>query len=187
MNFYDKKENIEKYRKFSDAYDGADLIGALERFLPRESTLLELGMGPGKDFDLLKTIYNVTGSDNAVQFIDLNREKYEEADLLLLDARSLETDRTFDGIYSNKVLVHLTRQELCDSLARQHELLNDNGLVMHSFWYGNKEEVYDGLRLAFYTESQLEALFEECFEVIDIGRHQKVLKDDSVYVLARKK
>jgi cyclopropane fatty-acyl-phospholipid synthase-like methyltransferase len=187
MNFYDKKENIEKYCSFSDAYDGAELIGVLERFLPRGSTLLELGMGPGKDFGLLKTIYNVTGSDNSAQFIDLNREQYKEADLLLLDARSLETDRTFDGIFSNKVLVHLTRQELCDSLARQHELLNDNGLILHSFWYGNKEEVYDGLRLAFYTESQLRTLFEECFEIIEIERHQKVAENDSLYVLARKK
>jgi len=187
MSFYDKKENIDKYSKFAGAYDGADLIEILERYLPDGSTLLELGMGPGKDFDLLSKKYNVTGSDSSARFLDLNREKYAEADLLLLDARSLDTDRTFDCIYSNKVLVHLIWQELRDSVARQPEILNNNGLVIHSFWYGSKEDVYDDLMTAFHTESQLRTLFEEFFEIIDVKRHTKVIENDSVYVLARKK
>ena len=33
------------------------------------STLLELGMGPGKDLDLLKKTYSVTGSDSSKIFV----------------------------------------------------------------------------------------------------------------------
>ena len=72
------------------------------------------------------------------------------------------------------------------SLARQHEVLNDSGLLLHSFWHGSKEEDYEGLRIVFHTERDLTALFEPTFEILDIGRHAKMTKDDSVYVLARK-
>lgn len=187
MGFYDKKENIENYIRFTPSHDGSVLVRVLEKNLPAGSTVLELGIGPGKDFDLLEKSYNVTGSDSSKEFLDWNRKRNERADLMLLDARSLETDRHFDCIYSNKVLIHLTRQELVDSLNRQHEILNENGLLMHSFWHGSKEEEYFGLRINFYTEQELIDLFDDLFDVLDIHRHAKMAADDSVYVLARKK
>jgi cyclopropane fatty-acyl-phospholipid synthase-like methyltransferase len=103
-----------------------------------------------------------------------------------LDARTLTTDRTFDCIYSNKVLIHLTRQELEQSLARQHEILNENGLLLHSFWHGDKEDIFADLRITYYTEQQLLELMNDSYEVLEIKRHAKMTEGDSVYVLARK-
>lgn len=38
----------------AEGYDGEELIKILKEYLPEKSTLLELGMGPGKDLDILK-------------------------------------------------------------------------------------------------------------------------------------
>ena len=185
MGFYDKKENIDNYAKFIPTKDGAELVNVLKGHLPKGSSTLELGIGPGKDFELLANDYDVTGSDKSLAFLDKYRDKNPKAELLHLDARTLDTDKTFDCIFSNKVLIHLTKDELVQSLARQYEILNDGGLLMHSFWHGDKEDLYDDLRITYYTEQQLLDMLDESYEVVEIKRHAKMTEGDSVYVLAR--
>ncbi|MCH9659234.1 class I SAM-dependent methyltransferase [archaeon] len=105
----------------AEGYDGAELIKILQKYLPKSSTVLEIGIGPGKDMDILKKSYTVTGSDNSQIFLDKYKEKYQNVDLLPLDAVTTKTDRKFDCIYSNKVLHHLTKKYLRESLQRQKE------------------------------------------------------------------
>ncbi|HIA66871.1 TPA: class I SAM-dependent methyltransferase [Candidatus Poribacteria bacterium] len=81
--------------------------------------------------------------------LQLYREKQPEADLLKLDATTIETDRSFDCIYSNKVLHHLSKSDLRYSFTCQQQLLTDGGLLMHSFWYSDKEEESYGFRLLY--------------------------------------
>ena len=61
MDFYDSKGNVEAYIEMAEGYDGRDLISVLQRYLASDSTVLELGMGPGKDIALLGEFYRVTG------------------------------------------------------------------------------------------------------------------------------
>lgn len=185
MGFYDKEENIESYSKFTPTHDGAELIRVLRRYLDEDSTVLELGIGPGKDFERLSKNYTVTGSDHSPVFLDRYRRQNPRAELIQLDARTLDTDKTFDCIYSNKVLIHLTRDELRLSLLRQRELLNANGLLLHSFWHGDKEDVYADLRITYYTEQQIRDVMKNSFEILEINKHAKMTEGDSVYVLAR--
>jgi cyclopropane fatty-acyl-phospholipid synthase-like methyltransferase len=185
MDFYDKAENIESYSNFVPAYDGAELVGVLASRLDKGATVLELGIGPGHDFERLAENYRVTGSDNSRIFLDRYREKNPKAELMQLDARTLETNKKFDCIYSNKVLIHLTHAELSDSFVRQKERLNPNGLILHSFWHGDKEEVYNDLRITYYTEQLLQALLPEEFEILEIRKHAKMTEGDSIYILAR--
>ena len=187
MGFYDSEDNVNAYLAMAEGYDGADLIAVLKRYLPAGSTVLELGMGPGKDLDLLRAAaYTVTGSDTSEVFLDRYRALHPDAELLLLDAKHLDTARTFDCIYSNKVLHHFTRAELEASLRRQHAVLNDAGLLMHSFWYGTGEETMHGLRFTYYTEATLREVLGEGFEVLALERYQEMEEGDSLYLLARK-
>lgn len=185
MEFYDKEENIESYANFVPAYDGAELVAVLESRLDKGATVLELGIGPGHDLERLAGNYKVTGSDNSRVFLDRYREKNPDAELMQLDARTLETDKKFDCIYSNKVLIHLTHAELRDSFLRQKERLHPNGLILHSFWHGDKEDVYNGLRITYYTEQVLRTLLPDAFEVLEIRKHAKMTEGDSIYMLAR--
>lgn len=183
-NYFDSVQNAKAYIKMVGDADGSFLIERLKTFLPEQSTLLELGMGPGTDLDLLAAYYNVTGSDLSQSFLDIYKEKHRGADLLQLDAVTIQTDRKFDCLYSNKVLHHLTRADLQDSIARQADVLNANGITMHSFWEGNGEEEFQGLRFTYYTKDQVQKLFEKHFSVLEIDQYTELAKNDSIYVIA---
>ena len=119
MGYYDDPKNAQQYIEMAEGYDGRELIEALSRHLPAGATVLELGMGPGKDLDILNETFLATGSDSAQPFLDRYRDLHPQADLLLLDAVTLDTDRSFDALYSNKVLYHLSRDQLRASLRNQ--------------------------------------------------------------------
>jgi|APSaa5957512622_1039677.scaffolds.fasta_scaffold147593_1 cyclopropane fatty-acyl-phospholipid synthase-like methyltransferase len=186
MVFFDDRDNVDKYIQMAQGFDGGELIDILKLHLPAGSTVLELGMGPGVDLDLLAKTYSVTGSDFSSVFLDLYREKHPSADLLKLDAVTLETKKTYDCIYSNKVLHHLPRENIHRSFSRQKELLTEGGLLMHSFWYGDKEEEFDGLRFVYYTENALLELIGPGFEAVAINRYTEMEDGDSFYTLLRK-
>jgi cyclopropane fatty-acyl-phospholipid synthase-like methyltransferase len=186
MGYFDERKNVDQYIQMAEGYDGRELIAILKIHLPAGSTVLELGMGPGKDLDLLAQTYSVTGSDYSSVFLELYREKQPSADLLRLDAVSIETLRTFDCIYSNKVLHHLPKADLHRSFARQKEVLTDSGLLLHSFWHGHKEEEIHGLRFVYYTEDELLNTIGPGFEVVAIDRYKEIEDNDSFYILLRK-
>ena len=186
MIFYNDPENVESYIRMADGYDGRELIDLLRLHLPEGSTVLELGMGPGKDLEMLAECYSVTGSDHSSVFIDRYRKEHPNVDLLQLDAHMLETERTFDCIYSNKVLHHLSRAHLQESLSRQATLLRDNGLLCHSFWYGEHEEEMQGMTFVYYTEESLLEIVNEGFEVIDLVRTTEMEENDTLFLLLRK-
>ena len=71
MRYFDSEENVDAYIAMAEGYDGAELIALLRRYLPEGSSVLELGMGPGKDLDLLRPSYRVTGSDTSRAFLVL--------------------------------------------------------------------------------------------------------------------
>jgi len=134
----------------------------------------------------LSQLYKATGSDFSNAFLERYRAMDASADLLQLDARTLDTDRRFDAIYSNKVLIHCSTEELQQSFARQHEVLNDNGLMLHSFWYGEGTQEFGELTLVRRNERELTALLEDSFEILALDKHAKMTEGDSIYVVARK-
>ena len=187
MGFFDTEKGVEQYIKMAEGYDGEELIKILQEYLPENSTVLELGIGPGKDMDILKKSYVVTGSDNSQIFLDKYKEKHQGADLLLLDAVTIQTDRKFDCIYSNKVLHHLTKENLVKSLQRQKELLNPNGIAFHSFWKGSKTEEMEGLLFTYYEINDLKKMAESDFEILVLEIYTEMEKDDSIYAVLRNK
>lgn len=166
MSYYDDPKNVEEYIRLADGYDGRALVDLLCDHLPAGSTVLELGMGPGKDLEMLSEHFEAIGSDSSSIFLDRYRQQHPDADLLQLDARTLETDRRFDCIYSNKVLHHLAALELSDSLDRQWTLLNPGGLLLHALWYGDGEETHGGMRFFYYDEASFGRLFAGKFAVV---------------------
>jgi SAM-dependent methyltransferase len=187
MTYYNDSKNAQQYIEIADGYDGAELIAILREHLPDGATVLELGMGPGTDLELLAKHFTVTGSDYALPFLERYREIDPSADLLQLDAITLDTDRTFDAIYSNKVLYHLTRDELRQSLARQAQLLNTGGIALHAFWFGDKaDEAMHGLKFVYYTEQSLRALIGDAFELLQIERYTEMETDDSIVIVLRR-
>ena len=187
MGFFDTEKGVAEYLEMAKGHDGRELIEKLSEHLAPGSTVLELGMGPGADLELLAKRYEVTGSDNSTLFVEKYREVNPEADLILLDAVTLETDRRFDCIYSNKVLQHLHRDQLEASVPRQAEILNEGGLLAHSMWHGNKVEEHGGLHFQYYEEADLEEVFGGLFNVVLMDRYEELEPGDSIFVVLSKK
>jgi cyclopropane fatty-acyl-phospholipid synthase-like methyltransferase len=187
MAYFDDEKHVDEYIKVAEGYDGRELIPVLRVHLEDNSTLLELGMGPGKDMNLLREYYRVTGSDNSQIFLDRFKTKHPDADLLWLDAAILDTNRKFDCIYSNKVLHNLSKSQLEDSFRNQAKILNPDGILFHTFWHGDSEEEHSGLRFVYHTPEKLHKMTRDKFEEIAVSMYTEMEENDSFYVLLRKR
>lgn len=184
--FFDAEQNVKEYIAAREGMDGRFLIEILKDFLEPDATVLEIGMGGGKDSDILSETFRTIGSDNSQVFLDVYKKSNPHADLILLDAATLETNRKFDCIYSNKVLHHISTANLKLSIKRQSELLNQNGIIFHTFWNGNKKDKFQDLHFIQYNPDELKKLFEFNFKLLKIGFYEELIKDDSIYVISRK-
>ena len=185
--YYKTKESVKEYIKLAKDVNGKQLIEKLEQVLPANSVLLELGSGPGTDWKILNESYEVVGSDNSTEFLDHLIAENPDGQFVELDAITLETDKKFDGIYSNKVMHHLKDNELSDSVRRQQEILNPGGIVCHSFWQGTGNEIFKGLFVNYHSEEDLTKIYKDYFEILSIESYKEFEDGDSLLLIAKKK
>ena len=186
MGYYDEEKNAESYIEMAKGYDGRELIAVLDKVLFKGARVLELGMGPGTDLDILSKRYRATGSDVSAYFVERYRKLHPQADLLVLDAITIKTDRTFDAIYSNKVLYHLGDANLRRSFARQAEVLVDGGYALHSFWLGNSFETMHGLEFHYRSLANVTSMIGDGLTLAASGFYAEDKKYYSFWVLLQK-
>jgi len=186
-NFYDDENNVTEYIKMADGFDGRELMPILRQHLPDGAHVLELGMGPGKDLALLAEHFKVTGSDRSEVFVNRYLAEHPEADVLVMDASKIDIDRMFDGIYSNKVLMHLPHEAFKQSLAQQSQHLNPGGILLHTLWLGEGEETFSGLLNVYYNADTLAEELPLSLEIVEIQLYAEMEENDSFYVVLRKK
>lgn len=185
--YYKSKASVQEYIKLSDGVSGAELIDKLKVELAPGSSLLEIGSGPGTDWEILSRTYKVQGSDFSNEFLAHLRKAYPTESFLTLDAATLKTDLLFDGIYSNKVLHHLTDQDLQQSVDRQAAILNPKGIICHSFWKGEGSETFKGMFVNYHNEEVLKGLFDTRFDILLLESYAEFEAGDSLLLIGRKK
>lgn len=185
--YFKTKETVEEYIRLAKDVSGKQLIEKLKQILPPNSVLLEIGSGPGTDWKILNESYNVTGSDNSTEFLNHLINENPNGEFLDLNAITLKTDKKFDGIYSNKVLHHLTDSELIESVKRQYEILNSNGIICHSFWKGEGSEIFKSLFVNYHNELGLKEVFKNYFEILSIENYKEFEDGDSLLLIGKKK
>lgn len=185
-HYYKTKESVEEYIRLAKDVNGERLIEKLKNFLPSNSSLLEIGTGPGTDWNILKGYYEVVGSDNSQEFLSRLISGNPKGRFLELNAITLSTNEKFDGIYSNKVMHHLKDNELINSIRRQYDVLNPDGIICHSFWQGEGTEIYNGLFVNYHSESALREFFEDFFEILVIDSYAEFEEGDSLLLIGKK-
>lgn len=185
--YYHTADSVEEYIRLAAGHNGLPLINELRPYLKEGASVLEIGSGPGTDWKVLSENYVVTGSDNSAEFIKHLKSSYPEGNFILLDAATLQTEQKFEAIYSNKVLHHLTDQQLAYSVKRQSETLSPQGIVCHSFWKGEGSECFKGMFVNYHTNEELLLLFEPHFEVLVIKDYKEFEEGDSTLIIGRKK
>ncbi len=136
---------------------------------------------------MLATNYKVTGSDYSAYFVERYKKQHPDADAVQLDAVKMDIARQFDCIYSNKVLHQFSDEELKASFTAQAKCLDDDGLILHSFWYGDRMEEKMGMRFYYRQPEPLAALLDDQFNLIDSQTYSEMEDGDSFWVLAQKR
>lgn len=185
MEFYNDPLKVDEYEKMCDGYDGIELYGILDNHLTQNTTLLELGSGPGNDINYLHRKYNVTGSDLSDEFLVRCRKRFPNVPFLKLDAVTIDTDKVFGCVFSNKVLHHLTPEKLEKSFIRQQNVITLNGIFAHTFWLGGKEFVMEGMLFVFHNREQLVDMVAKYFTIIETYDYKEFEEGDSIFILAQ--
>ena len=84
-------------------------------------------------------------------------------------------------------LVKGSSQELIKSIKRQHEILNADGIICHSFWKGEGSEVFKGLFVNYHSKTSITNFYQEHFEILYIEDYMEFEKGDSILLIAKKK
>ena len=184
---WDSKDLVDRYLSSAESFDPTEILNALQRYVPLGSSVLEIGMGPGNDFQQLSAIYKMTGSDISRTFLDRYHNIDPQAELLHLDARTLHLDRIFDALYSNKVLIHLTVEEVAKSFDNQLKILKPGGIAFHTFWKGEGVEFYEGIRFSYFTHAHIkEQIDEDQWTALLLKDYSEIKTFDSFYVILKK-
>ena len=83
--------------------------------------------------------------------------------------------------------MHLTREELTNSFRRQAEILNPGGLLFHSFWYGEGEDIFSGLLSVYYTRETLTEILGDNFEIRTFEKYAEMEDGNSFYIVLKSK
>ena len=134
FTYYDK--NYESLlSRYKDA-DVTELHKIFLKYLPSNSSLLDLGFGSGRDLQFLYNKgYRVYGLDSCKNFIDsfLNKNiqvLYTKLPNINLNSFNL---KQFDSIISIATLMHLTKEEIKMTIKNIKTILSKEGIVIISY------------------------------------------------------
>ena len=187
MKIYETEDGINKYIQMAEGYDNSKFGNLIRKHLAPESSILELGMGPGNDYAWLRKEFQVTGSDYSPLFIYRARQRFPAGKFAVIDGISLDVEETFDAIYSCKVFQYFEYHDIETSLTNQYERLSQNGLIIHSFWIGDFIFEEGDMRAIYHNKEKLLELVNQEFEVLELEIYEEFEADDSIFLIAKKK
>lgn len=177
-------KNYKTYNKIVEQYvaktKGLEPLKELEEFkklLPGGSLILDAGCGWGRDSKILSGKFKVIGIDLSRGLLKYARKYAPKAKFLYGDILKTDFDgETFDGIWSNVVLIHLEREDIIPALKEFYRILKKGGVGYVSVKEGKgkeyKSEDMSGGSPRFYTwfsQNEIKKYLEKAgFEIIDI-------------------
>jgi len=134
LNYYETDSKNLSFR-----YENADVIEVQKLLLQtfeKKSKLFEIGCGSGRDASFMtKHNFDVTAIDGSKNMIEEAKKIHPELSEKLFHKtlpNDLEFDKKIDGIYSIATLMHLSENDLKNTLSKIYNLLNENGKFLMS-------------------------------------------------------
>jgi len=196
------KKTIETYEQMADLYN------SLYPYVNKENIdffidklngdkILDIGCGSGRDAEYFANKgLDVIGIDLSNRFIEISQAKVPKAKFIKMDMRNINFPvNSFDGIWSMASILHIPKLEVKDTIIKFREVLKTNGIIYISVKLGEgekfvKRDRYKGLEkfFAFYTESEMSDLLENCgFEIIKLSLYKVPKQATWIDVFAIKK
>ena len=132
-----------------------------------------------------KGLITIDSEDLSDEFLQRCKQRYPDIKFLKLDAVTINTNKQFDCIFSNKVLHHFTLDELKKSFVRQKYVIKPNGIFAHSFWIGDKEFTMEGMLFIYHKRKELLNLISKYFTILDTYDYEEFEEGDSIFIVAQ--
>lgn len=134
INYYEENANslISRY----ESADVSEVQQLLLQTFDKNSKLLEIGCGSGRDASFMtKNDFDVIAIDGSKNMIEEAKKVHPELSQKLFHKtlpHDLKFNQTFDGIYSIATLMHLSQNDLEETISKIYNLLNSNGKFLMS-------------------------------------------------------
>lgn len=142
----DPARDPEPLRKYMDKWDGQRFIDAME--LDMTKSVLEIGVGTGrlalKVAPLCKSLLGIDISPKTVKRAKENLSNYDNVSLAVCDIIDLESDVSFDVIYSSLTFMHVKEKK--KAIEKTASVLADNGIFVLSLDKSRDEFIDMGSR-----------------------------------------
>ncbi|MBI9087883.1 MAG: class I SAM-dependent methyltransferase [Desulfobacterium sp.] len=147
----------EKIRRFRD------------RYVTENSTLLDLGCGPGNNAAILSTVENlrIIGMDLSREMVRLAKANVPEGDFSVKDLRDLDFKEPCDAVVASFCIVHLTLEETAILIRKIARILKPGGHLYLSFMEGRGQGFEttsfsgDEIFFNYYGRDKIAALLEQ--------------------------
>lgn len=134
-----------------------DIITTFRKYLPRFKKVLELGSKKGDDLKLLHSYYEVVASEDEKVKTRFLKDEFIDIRVILIDKITVDTHKRFDAIYSRNILDSLSLMQINESLKKQKNILNKEGIIFHI------------LDSSFVDKNEVMVLVNENYEVLEEG------------------
>jgi len=165
----------ENHQELLRRYDSANmeqLNTILNQFISKDTFVLDLGFGSGRDLKYIKNITkNIYGIDGSIEFVNnLKQKEFYKNKVSLSILPKIDTAQfdinTFDIIISIAVFMHFKKYEIIQIIKNIKDKLNYNGKVIIS--YSTKSRDNDKRDFLEITKDEMTTLFNnENFKEIE--------------------
>lgn len=152
MNYYEVNANsfIENTLKL----DLSDLYSKFLASVPKSSTILDIGCGPGRDLKHFQSLgHTAIGIEPCEELAQFARN-YAMCEVLTCQVQDYSPKVKFNAIWACASLLHLSTEDLKASLNCFTTMLEKSGILYCSFKYGKFEGERGG---RFFNDQTLES------------------------------
>ncbi|MHA5068396.1 class I SAM-dependent methyltransferase [Cetobacterium somerae] len=131
-----------------------------DSLLKKNGEILDLGCGSGRDAKhFLESGFSVTALDLS-PILAKKASQFIGQDVIVADMKDLNFQDKFIGIWACASLLHLTEDEVFETIKRCHKALKKDGVLYASFKYGENNYEKDGRSFTYFTRDKFLNLIE---------------------------
>ena len=131
-----------------------------DNLLEKNGEILDLGCGSGRDAKhFLDSGFSVTALDLS-PILAKKASQFIGQDVIVADMKNLDFQDRFIGIWACASLLHLSEDEVLETIKRCHKALKKDGVLYASFKYGENSYEKDGRSFTCFTKDKFLNLIE---------------------------
>ncbi|MGL4864722.1 MAG: class I SAM-dependent methyltransferase [Cetobacterium sp.] len=174
VKFYN--ENAESFFKDTVKADMSYNYNYFIKNLPKKTgEILDLGCGSGRDSKyFIELGYKVIAIDLSPVLAE-KASKYIGQDVIVIDMKNIDFKDKFIGVWACASLLHLSYEEVLETLNKIYSSLKNNGIVYASFKVGSQDYEKNDRKFTCFTKERFSKLIEksdfylkEIFETSDV-------------------